>query len=188
MAEFLGRTVEGRGTDDMRGYDQTLATRLARRAVEAVAPEELPQFAMTAEAFHRAPPSSWFVAPGRDEPLGLGLETVATLLSATALTASVHVLDHLAQQASERAAESVGRRVWFRLGRRRAAATRPTVTAEPPSAAQLTEVRRIARQTALRLQVPEEQARAIADAIVAELATIPAGPAGPPGSPEGSTP
>ncbi len=65
----------------MHGYDQTLATRLARRAVEAVAPEELPQFTMTAEAFHRAPPPPWFLSerrPGscRDPGQGRGIEHV----------------------------------------------------------------------------------------------------------------
>ncbi|MFJ9351259.1 hypothetical protein [Streptomyces sp. NPDC101237] len=176
----------------MREYDQALATRLARRAVEAVAPDELPQFALTAEAFHRAPPSPAFVAGRRDEPLGIGLEAVAALLSATALTAAVQVLDHLAQQAADRTAEAVGRRVRFGFGRRRAAATPPAVTLRPLSAEQLTQVRQVAGQAALRLRVPQEQAGAIADAIVAELATVaaagPVDPGGTVGGPEDSGP
>ncbi|MER6464142.1 hypothetical protein ABT278_27260 [Streptomyces sp. NPDC001228] len=175
----------------MRKYDHALATRLARRAVEAVAPDELPQFAMTAEAFHRAPPGQRFAVGRRDEPLGLGLETVAALLSATALTAAVQVLDHLAQQAADRTTEAVGRRLRFRFGRRRAAATTPAVTVSPLSAEQLTQVRQVAGQAALRLRVPQEQARAIADAIVAELATVatgPVDPGGPVASPEDSGP
>ncbi len=158
---------------------------------------------MTAEAFHRSPPPPWAVPQGRDEPLGLGLETVATLLSTAALAAAVRVLEHFAEQASDRAAESAGRWVRFRFGRRRIAAAPPVDAVEPPSAAQLAVVRQVARQTALQLRVPEEQARAIADAIVAELAVAtadptypadpthpadPADPDGAAGSPQGSAP
>lgn len=144
--------------------------RLARRAVEAAAPEELPNFAKAVAEYHRPHIEERRVASGP------GLEAVATLFSTAALTVSVQVLNHLTERASVRAAETVQRRVrsWFRRFRRRPPAR---VTARPLSAKQLTDVRKVAVKAARRLHVPEEQARIMADAIVAELATMTQDPA-----------
>ncbi|WP_404816073.1 hypothetical protein [Streptomyces thermolineatus] len=178
----------------MHEYDRAVADRLARRAVEQAAPQELPQFAMTAEAFHSTSPYRRLMVGTRDEPLGLGLETVAALLSAAALAAAVQVLDHISQQAAGRAVETVQRRVLprFRRRRREAAAGEAAITGaaavgaavERLSAEQLAEVRLVAVQAAMRLQVSEAQARTIADGIVAELATMARGPAERDGSEE----
>ncbi len=88
---------------------------------------------------------------------------------------SGQVLNHLSEQASARAAETVQRRVLSWFGRRR-----PPVreTAQPLSAIQLTDVRTVAVVAARRLHVPEEQAQIMADAIVAEPATMTQPPAG----------
>ncbi|GAA2482724.1 hypothetical protein GCM10010406_18750 [Streptomyces thermolineatus] len=184
----------------MHEYDRAVADRLARRAVERAAPQELPQFAMTAEAFHSTSPYRRLMVGRRDEPLGLGLETVAALLSAAALAAAVQVLDHISQQAAGRAVETVQRRVLprFRRRRREAAAGEAAITGaaaagaavagaavERLSAEQLAEVRLVAVQAAMRLQVSEAQARTIADGIVAELATMTRGPSGGDGPEEG---
>ncbi|WP_055599830.1 hypothetical protein [Streptomyces aureus] len=158
-------------------YDRELATRLARRAVAMAAPEELAQFELTARAFHSVPPHRRFGGGSRaGEPLGLGLETVAALLGTVALAAAVQVLDHMAQQAAGHVVDTTRQGLLSRLRRRRhggepeqeAAAALPS--REPLTAAQLAELRRVARETALRLRVPEDAARAIADGIVAELA------------------
>ncbi|MBP0450805.1 MULTISPECIES: hypothetical protein [unclassified Kitasatospora] len=152
-----------------------MATRLARRAVEAVAPQELAQFAMTAEAFHSTPPRKRLQAVRRDEPLGLGLETAAALLSTAALAVAVRVLDHLTERAAGQAADTAERGVRALFRRRRAEPAAEAV--ERLSAEQLTTVRQVAVDAALRLRVPEEQARTIADGIVAELVTMARGPA-----------
>ncbi|MEV7957706.1 hypothetical protein ACIO6T_29090 [Streptomyces sp. NPDC087532] len=170
-----------------QGADSAVATRLARRAVEAAAPQELAQFAMTAEAFHRAAPHRRLPFGGRDEPLGLGVEAVAALLSTAALAAAVQVLEHLAQQSTERAVDTVRRRAFPRLRRRRPEVTATVAVPERLSSEQLAQVRQIAMRTAARLRVPEAQAWTIADGIVAELATV-APDAAPPGESEEGTP
>ncbi|MFF4579563.1 hypothetical protein [Streptomyces sp. NPDC001389] len=168
-----------------------MATRLARRAVERAAPHELPQFEMTALAFHDAPGHRRLGGGARrGEALGLGLETAAALLGTVALTAAVQVLDRLSQQAADQVADTArqGLRGWFRRRRREPGAQPSPVlpSREPLSAHQLAELRHVAYDTALRLRVPEPAAQAIADGIVAELATLTAVPAEGPGPAEGA--
>ncbi|MEF9886726.1 hypothetical protein [Streptomyces sp. P9-A4] len=168
------------GNGGVGQYDSGTATRLARRAVGAVAPHELPQFPMTAQAFHSssAKDRSWPVH--RDEPLGIGLDVVAALISTAALSAAVQVLDHLVQQSTAHAVDTTRSRLLPRLLRRRTrqaleqAAEPATAPAEAErlTAEQLTRLREVATRAALRWRVPEAQARAIADGIVAELATL----------------
>ncbi|MGW3248025.1 hypothetical protein [Streptomyces sp. NPDC001070] len=155
--------------------ENALATRLARRAVEATAPEELPQFAMTASAFHRASPRNRLLVDERDEPLGIGLEAITALISTGALAAAVKVLDNLTDRWTDRAIDVVQRRFVPRLRRRGAEITTADVAAMRLSAEQLTQVRRVAVETAMRMRVPEAQARSIADGIVAELVTLASG-------------
>ncbi|MFC9730586.1 hypothetical protein ACFWGM_12670 [Streptomyces roseolus] len=151
-----------------------MATRLARRAVAIVAPHELPQFELTAQAFHSAPEHRRAGhGAHRDDPLGFGLETAATLLGTVSLVAAVHVLDHFSQQAAGQVADTArqGLRGRFRRRRRALEAAPALPRRDPLSAEQLAELRQVARATALRLRVPEAEAQAIADGIVAELAT-----------------
>ncbi|MET9675560.1 hypothetical protein ABZY68_21045 [Streptomyces sp. NPDC006482] len=175
------RGYEYEGGDGGAGrYDSGTATRLARRAVDAAAPHELPQFPMTAEAFHRTPAKDRLRPVQRDEPLAIGLDVVAALISTAALSAAVQVLDHLAQQSTAQAVDTTRNRLLPRLLRRRtrrameAAAEQATtpVEVERLTAEQLTRLREVAMRAALRWRVPEPQARAIADGIVAELATL----------------
>ncbi|SEB84578.1 hypothetical protein [Streptomyces sp. TLI_105] len=174
-----GYEYQGRGGDVGR-YGSATATRLARRAVEAAAPHELPQFPMTAEAFHRSSAKDWMWPVRRDEPLAIGLDVVAALISTAALSAAVQVLDHLAQQSTAEAVDTTRNRLLPRLLRRRARralepAAEPAaapVEEERLTAEQLTRLREVAKRAALRWRVPEAQAQAIADGIVAELATL----------------
>ncbi|MFF0477861.1 hypothetical protein [Streptomyces sp. NPDC004284] len=176
------RGYEYRGRDGGRydRYDTETATRLARRAVDAAAPHELPQFPMTAEAFHESPAKDRLWPVHRDEPLGIGLDVVAALISTAALSAAVQVLDHIVQQSTADAVDTTRNRLLPRLLRRRTRrapepAEGPATTpaeAERLTAEQLTRLREVALRAALRWRVPEEQAWAIADGIVAELATL----------------
>ncbi|MFC9590877.1 hypothetical protein ACFTUC_13990 [Streptomyces sp. NPDC056944] len=157
--------------------------------MEAAAPHELPQFPMTAEAFHQSPAKDRLWPVHRDEPLAIGLDVVAALISTAALSAAVQVLDHLAQQSTADAVETTRNRLLPRLLRRRTRTRRSLEPAAGPAAAslepaavsveperltveQLTRLREVALRAALRWQVPEPQARAIADGITAELATL----------------
>ncbi|MFF8380604.1 hypothetical protein ACF07V_31220 [Streptomyces sp. NPDC015661] len=172
------RGYECQGRDgDVRRHDSGTATRLARRAVEVAAPHELPQFPMTAEAFHQSSAKHRLWPVHRDEPLAIGLDVVAALISTAALSAAVQVLDHLAQRSTEQAVDTTRNRLlprWLRRpGRPAPEPAAVPVEAERLTAEQLTRLREVARQAALRWRVPEQQAQAIADGIVAELATLP---------------
>ncbi|MGW8763745.1 hypothetical protein ACWGN5_14705 [Streptomyces sp. NPDC055815] len=163
--------------DEYQGHDSATATRLARRAVELAAPHELPQFPMTAEAFHQSSAQHRLWPVRRDEPLAIGLDVVAALISTAALSAAVQVLGHLAQQSTAEAVDITRNRLLPRMLRRRTRraveAPAAPVAAEPLTVEQLTRLREVARQAALRWRVPEPQAQAIADGIIAELATLP---------------
>ncbi|MFJ1546140.1 hypothetical protein [Streptomyces sp. NPDC088246] len=134
-----------------------MATRLARRAAEAAAPQELEQFAMTAEAFLIAPPHERLLVGGRAEPLGLAAEAVAALLGTAALAAAVPVLEHLTQHPTERAVGAVRHRTLPRLRRRR-----PEVTATGAAPERLS--------TEQSAQLRQRRAAGIGTALVARLA------------------
>ncbi|MFD9428762.1 MULTISPECIES: hypothetical protein [unclassified Streptomyces] len=153
-----------------------MATGLARRAVELTAPHELAQFPLTADAFHRAPAQARQWPVNRREPLAIGLEAVAMVISTAALAAAVQVLDHLAQQASAHVVDTTRNRLVPRLLRRRtrrdAEPSEGPARVERLTAEQLAQLREVAARAAIRWRVPEQEALAIADGIVAELATL----------------
>lgn len=147
--------------------DRQLVASLARRAVSRAAPDELAQFDVTAEAFLDVPKRARKTAR-RDEPLGLGLDSVTVLVSTVALTVTIDVLKHLAEYYSDKVADKVGRSVLGLFGRRRdhsSGRRRPVLSPE-----QLSELHALAVSRAVALQVPAEQAALIADGIVAGLA------------------
>ncbi|HZV51001.1 MAG TPA: hypothetical protein VFD49_14675 [Candidatus Dormibacteraeota bacterium] len=144
--------------DDAERRD--LAARLARAAVARLAPEEAP----LAEAGLGATP-----APGGgEEVLGFGLEVALPLLTPVALAVAQEVARCVGDQLG--AAVRRRRRLagWLRRGR----PDRGPRPARPPlTPAQLAEVRRLARERARALGLSESRAGALADAIVASLAT-----------------
>lgn len=146
--------------------DPRTVTRLAREAVRRAAPDELPQFAVTAEAF-LASPDRVRRAAGRDEPLGLGLESVAVLTTTAALSVTVEVLKHLAQHYSDRLMTRIGRRLSALLGRR--SSSRKAVALPTLDKQQLSRLHALAVSKAMARQVPAEQATLIADGIIAGL-------------------
>lgn len=165
--------------------------RLARRAVQDVAPDELPHFAVVSQAYLAASQAQRQRAMRRAEPLGLGLEGVAVLLTTAVLAVAAKVSDHLAQELVDRsvnAAEPGLRTRWrqWRARRRggegddeRGAVGEPLPTLTPK---QLAQVRQLAVQSGLRQRLAEPTAQAVADGIIAELATAEAQGAGAGGS------
>ncbi|MHA6615528.1 hypothetical protein [Pseudonocardia sp. DLS-67] len=149
--------------------DGELVTALARSGVARAAPEELPQFEVTARAFLAAPPRVTRLNR-RGDPLGLGLESVDVLASTVALTITVEVLKHLAEHYSDKVAHGLWRKVRAAIGKRRSpgADTREMVLPEL-SAAQLDEVHALVKRRASALDLSEEKAARIADGIVSEL-------------------
>ncbi|MFD7818357.1 hypothetical protein ACFV6E_36440 [Streptomyces sp. NPDC059785] len=155
-------------------HDRQLVTALAQAAVTRAAPEELSQFEVTADAFFASSSRTTRIRQ-RDEPLGLGLDSIVVLTSTVALSVAVEVLKHLATDYSEKVLDRLWRRVRWIAGRRAesedlAAPPLPQLTDQ-----QLAEVHVLAQQKALAAQLPSDLAVLLADGIVAELGRNSAG-------------
>ncbi|MEU7640389.1 hypothetical protein AB0C11_30590 [Streptomyces sp. NPDC039016] len=166
---------------------------LARRAIQDVAPDELPQFAMVAQAYLAASETQRERAMRRAEPLGLGLEGAAVVLTTAVLAVAAKASEHLVQECVRRGVDATeqGLRARWRHWRARrrgdegggdaqgeGAEPLPALTPE-----QLAHVRDLAMQAALRQRLAERTAQAVADGIIAELATAEARVTGASGAP-----
>ncbi|GAA2941578.1 hypothetical protein GCM10010518_30890 [Kitasatospora cinereorecta] len=151
------------------------AVRLARRAVQDVAPDEMPQFAVVSRAYLTASENRRQRAMRKAEPLGLGLEGVAVLVTTAVLAVATQVSDHLAQQLVDRTvgvAEPALRTRWYRWRARLrggGGANGEPLPALTPE--QLAQVRQLAVQSGMRQRLTPPVAQAVADGIIAELAT-----------------
>ena len=148
---------------------------VARDIVARAAPQEMPLFRATSEAYFADPEKALAERKPKDEMLGFGIEAAALLLT------PVDHRRHPAGGPSSRSAqfgdavekesgEAVGGFVHdiFHRGEGDGEAKEdvPELTPE-----QLDEVREIAYSRALELDVPEDRAGLLADAVVGRLAT-----------------
>ena len=154
--------------------DDTLVADLARVAVERTAPEELPLFRPTSEAFFEDPDA----VPrrgGRDELLGFGVEAAVVLVTPVALSVARDVARFVADQLRSRLAhegEGAVQRALDRVFKREATPEAPTAAGSPElSDEELERVRAIAFEKAQQLRLPPDRAGLLADAIVGGLAT-----------------
>jgi hypothetical protein len=160
--------------------DDALVADLARVAVERTAPEELPLFRPTSEAFFQDPDA----VPrrgGRDELLGFGVDAAVVLVTPIALSVARDVARFVADQLRSRLAkegEGAVQRALDRVFKREAkpdAADAPAAAAAaaPPELTdeELERVRAIALEKAQQLRLPPDRAGLLADAIVGGLAT-----------------
>lgn len=149
--------------------DGDLVARLARATVERAAPEELPLFRATSEAY-LADPSSVGQGQQRDELLGFGVEAAAMLITPVALHVARDVLGFLNEQLRARArehGEGAIDRILAKLVGKREAAAEP---AADLSDEQLGQVHARAYDQARALKLSEERAKLLADALVGSLA------------------
>ena len=145
---------------------------LARQVVAEQSPAELPLFNATA-ARYRADPSGTLAAGGRvDETLGFGVETAVVLLAPFALELVKRVFTQLADKLGDSAADSIAGRVsaLFRPDPHEGKSPDADVALTPE---QLALVSQTAREQAAHLTMPTAQADALANAVVAALATRP---------------
>jgi hypothetical protein len=160
--------------------DDELVAELARGAVAKTAPQELPLFRATSRAYFDDPESVLQAQRGKDEMLGFGVEVALTLLTPIALTVAKDVVQYLAGVAATTAKDESApvvrrlvRRMFGRFAGDAAPAGTPADTTAALTSGQLEEVRRLAREKALQLDVPEAQADLLADSIVGDLVTTP---------------
>jgi hypothetical protein len=166
-----------------QAIDDAVVAQLARAAVAQAAPEELPLFRATSEAYFEDPQSLTRERSG-DEMLGFGVEDALVLVTPVALTVAREVLEFIVDEVSGHARDA-GRevigRIADRLLRRGGSASTaaggggsaPAPAPEPPDLtdAQLQQVRALALEKAQQLALPPEKASLLADSLVGSLAT-----------------
>ncbi|PZS17332.1 MAG: hypothetical protein DLM60_13915 [Pseudonocardiales bacterium] len=144
---------------------------LARQVVHYAAPDELPFFKATCDAFFAAPKLAR--RGHRDEPLGFGLETAFTVISTLALTVTVDVFKQLTEEHIRRMIDKTA--PTFRLAALSKLFHRPPEQSADPlphlHQDQITKIRELAYRRARQLQASEEQATLIADGIAKALAS-----------------
>lgn len=158
--------------------EQDLVAALARDAVASTAPEELPLFRRTSEAYFEDPSQVLASPKSKDEALGFGVEAAVILVSPAALAVASSVVQYLATEVGGALKEEVGPRIKDLIeglfqrgdtsdGDDKEKAKKP----EPPELTQeqLDEVYRVANTVARRL-LPADRASVLADAVVGRLA------------------
>ena len=148
-----------------------LVAALARATVERAAPEELPLFRATSEAY-LADPKSLEQSGWKDEMLGFGVDAAVMLLTPVALTVAKDVIGFLGEQLRQRAREQ-GEGAIDRLIAR---LVKSDGEAEPAPELDLTDeqleqVRALAIEKGRALKLSDERATLLADSLVGSLAT-----------------
>ena len=149
-----------------------LVAALARATVEKAAPEELPLFRATSEAYF-ADPGALEQKKGRDEMLGFGVDAAVLLVTPVALQVSRDVIGFLGQQLRERAAaegEGAIDRIIQRLVHKDDGESKAEPVAELTDE-QLEQVRTLAIEKGRALKLSDARATLLADSLVGSLAT-----------------
>jgi hypothetical protein len=159
--------------------EHDLVAALARDVVASAAPEELPLFRRTSEAYFADPSGIVSKAESKDEALGFGVEQAVILVTPAALAVATSVVQFLSNEVGGALKEEVGPRIkdvvegLFRRGDDtvKGDEAKHAEKSEPPplTKEQLDEVYRVANTVARRL-LPADKASTLADAVVGRLA------------------
>ena len=171
MAECWLEPKEGERMTDRSAEDE-LTVELAREVVAQTAPHELPIFRATSRAYFQDPHRA-LQQRSKDEMLGFGVESMALLtpyILAIAKPIVALVMNELAKQVQERSGDSIV--IWVRRLLRRHDGTAGEDTEpeiKPLSPEQLNRVRELALDKARELDLDEDKAGILADAMVGRL-------------------
>lgn len=169
--------------------DDALVAALARPAVAETAPEELPLFRATSEAYFHDP-GSLTTKGSRDEMLGFGVDAAMVLVTPIALSVARDVLNFVIEQvraqSREHGKDAIDRLTDRLLRRSSKPAVQPEGQAATPATPagpapepeapdltkeQLEEVREFALEKAKQFELPPEKAKLLAESLVGSLAT-----------------
>lgn len=150
---------------------QQVTTDLARMVIEQLAPQELPLFRATSEAFFQNPRMAMRSQAGKDEMLGFGAGEAMTYLSPILMIAASKVVEFAMEPAKEPIQQRLGdlmTRILVKIG----LAKKPDVvgTIQPLTPAQLARARQLAIETLQQYNVPKDTCDLVADALVGKLA------------------
>jgi hypothetical protein len=149
-----------------------LVAALARATVEKAAPEELPLFRATSEAYFEDP-RALERSGGKDEMLGFGVDAAMVLMTPVVLQVAKDVIGFLGEQLRERAreqGEGAIDRVIARLVNRNGGEGEAEPVEELTDE-QLEQVRALAIKKGRALKLSDERATLLADSLVGSLAT-----------------
>ena len=154
--------------------DDVLVAALARASIERAAPEELPLFRATSQAYFNDP-EALEKQRSRDEMLGFGVDAAVMLVTPVALAVAKDVIEFIGAHLRARAEKEGGGaidRVLDRLVNRdgEAAATEPAGVPELTDE-QLDQVRTLALEKAKQLKLSDAKAELLAESLVGSLAT-----------------
>jgi hypothetical protein len=158
--------------------EDALVAQLARSAVTEAAPEELPLFRPTSEAYFDDPAALEQDRPN-DEMLGFGVEAVLILVTPIALRVARDVLNFVVDEIkghTREAGSDVIDKLAGRLLRRDGKRPETAAEAAEPDELELThdqleQVRTLALEKAQLLKLPRDKAQLLADSLVGSLAT-----------------
>jgi hypothetical protein len=157
--------------------DDALVAQLARSAVSQTAPEELPLFRATSQAYFEDPTALERQKSG-DEMLGFGVEAAVVLVTPVALDVARDVLNFVVEQVRIQARvhgqEAIERFTDRLLKHTSDDDEEPAASAgEPPDLTeeQLEQVRALALEKAQQLKLAPDKAELLADSLVGSLAT-----------------
>jgi len=158
-----------------RSDDDALVAALARASVERAAPEELPLFRATSEAYFDDP-SALERPKSRDDMLGFGVDAAVMLVTPVALAVARDVIQFIGTQLRARAekeGEGAIDRVLDRLLRRDDEPVATPAAAGPAELTdeQLEQVRTLALEKAKQLKLSDAKAELLAESLVGSLAT-----------------
>lgn len=153
--------------------DNALVAALARASVERAAPEELPLFRATSDAFFNDPAALEKQRSG-DEMLGFGVDAAVMLVTPVALAVAKDVIEFIGTRLRARAEQEGGGaidRVLDRLLRRGDETTPEPAGIQELTDEQLEQVRTLALEKAKQLELSDAKAELLAESLVGSLAT-----------------
>jgi hypothetical protein len=154
--------------------DESLVRDLAKKLLRQTAPEELPLLRPASERYFADPEKALRERREQQEVLGFGAEAVVALLTPIVLSVATDVLTEFATEIGKVAGSkgvSAIRAALRRLFRLEPASDQAAPVEIPPiTREQLIMVRQSAFDRAVMLDLPEEKAGLLADAVVGSLA------------------
>ncbi len=150
---------------------QQATTDLALMVIEQLAPQELPLFRETSEAFFRNPDAAMRSQVGKDEMLGFGMGEAVTFISPLVIFVAQKVIEFAMEPSKESIQQQFGDRV-IRILVKIGLAKKPDVVGsiQPLTPSQLARARQLAIETLHQYNFPKDKRDLVADALIGKLA------------------